>query len=133
LTSLAQLLDNIADHNATLLRLLTEPGVPADLAERLKQHILIEERENSVKLAGLLQQKPNAVTQKLLDHSFFLQRLIEEDSIAVDFQKELLHHFMEEHSEWLSAMTDNQERPTWTVGPLWPKGAWCVEKLSKAD
>lgn len=123
LTSLADVLHNIADHTQTLWQLLATPSVPADIARRLKQHMTLEEQENTAKLQAMQAVSPSLMIQKLLDHSFLIQRLMqEEESMPLDLRKELLDHFMEEHLEWTAEISPTGGTRNWTVGPLWPQG-----------
>lgn len=123
MTTLAEILHNIADHTQTLLHLIDDPSVPAEFTARLKQHMLLEEKENTAKLEALQSSSPHPLTRKLLDHSFFIQTIMQESAVSVALQRELLDHFMEEHQEWtaeLSPASNNDGK--WTVGPMWPQG-----------
>lgn len=99
-TPLAEILHNIADHTETILHVLNDPGVPGDVSQRMFSHILLEEKENTSKLEEIHGSGPTLLTQKLLDHSFFIQRMLQEQAMSVDLKRELLDHFMEEHLEW---------------------------------
>ena len=99
-TPLAEILHNIADHTETILHVLNDPGVPGDVSQRMFAHILLEEKENTTKLEEIHGAGPTLLTQKLLDHSFFIQRMLQEQAMSVDLKRELLDHFMEEHVEW---------------------------------
>lgn len=99
-TPLAEILHNIADHTETILHVLNDPGVPGDVSQRMFAHILLEEKENTTKLEEIHGAGPTLLTQKLLDHSFFIQRMLQEQAMSVDLKRELLDHFMEEHIEW---------------------------------
>jgi len=100
MTDLAEILHNIADHTETLYRFLSEPGVADDIRGRLIDHIVLEEKENTVRLQDLHNTSPTALTQKMLDHSFVLQRVMGDLTMPLDLKQELLHHFIEEHQEW---------------------------------
>lgn len=97
---IAEILHNIADHTETFYRFLSEPGVADDIRGRLIDHIILEEKENSIALQELHNVNPTALTQKMLDHSFVLQRVMNDVTMPLDLKQELLHHFMEEHAEW---------------------------------
>ena len=99
-TPLAEILHNIADHTETILHVLNDPGVPGDVSQRMFAHILLEEKENTAKLEEIHGSGPTLLTQKLLDHSFFIQRMLQEQAMSIDLKRELLDHFMEEHVEW---------------------------------
>lgn len=99
-TPLAEILHNIADHTETILHVLNDPGVPGDVSQRMFAHILLEEKENTAKLEEIHGAGPTLLTQKLLDHSFFIQRMLQEQAMSIDLKRELLDHFMEEHIEW---------------------------------
>ena len=99
-TPLAEILHNIADHTETILHVLNDPGVPGDVSQRMFSHILLEEKENTAKLEEIHGSGPTLLTQKLLDHSFFIQRMLQEQAMSIDLKRELLDHFMEEHIEW---------------------------------
>lgn len=99
-TPLAEILHNIADHTETILHVLNDPGVPGDVSQRMFSHILLEEKENTTKLEEIHGAGPTLLTQKLLDHSFFIQRMLQEQAMSIDLKRELLDHFMEEHVEW---------------------------------
>lgn len=120
MTSLNDIFHNIADHTETLLRVLRQGGVAADVEARLMEHIQFEEEENTAKLMVLHEEQPSAITRKLLDHSFFIQRMTEDGSMPAELKVELLDHFMEEHVEWRVELGTNPETPGWTVGPMWP-------------
>lgn len=100
MSDLAEILHNIADHTETFYRFLSEPGVAPEIKSRLIDHIVLEEQENTAKLADLHGTAPTPLTQKMLDHSFILQRVMNDQTMPLDLKQELLHHFMEEHSEW---------------------------------
>lgn len=121
--SLANILHNIADHTQTLWYLLNDQSIAPDIAGRLKQHILLEEKENSSRLQAMIDSDRSPLTQKLLDHSYFIQRIIEDDTMPFELRKELLDHFNEEHQEWKIELVSNSDNRKWTVGPLWPQGA----------
>ncbi len=97
---LAEILHNIADHTETILHVINDPGVPGDVSQRMFSHILLEEKENTAKLEEIHSAGPTLLTQKLLDHSFFIQRMLQEQAMSIDLKRELLDHFMEEHIEW---------------------------------
>jgi hypothetical protein len=97
---IAEILHNIADHTETFYRFLSEPGVADDIRGRLIDHIVLEEKENTIALQELHNTAPTALTQKMLDHSFVLQRVMNDVTMPLDLKQELLHHFMEEHAEW---------------------------------
>lgn len=99
-TPLAEILHNIADHTETILHVINDPGVPGDVTQRMFSHILLEEKENTAKLEEIHGAGPTLLTQKLLDHSFFIQRMLQEQAMSIDLKRELLDHFMEEHQEW---------------------------------
>ncbi len=99
-TPLAEILHNIADHTETILHVINDPGVPGDVSQRMFAHILLEEKENTAKLEEIHGAGPTLLTQKLLDHSFFIQRMLQEQAMSTDLKRELLDHFMEEHIEW---------------------------------
>ena len=134
MTSLSEILHNIADHTETFLRLMSERGLSPDLVGRMIEHISLEEQENSAELQALHSSNPTALTQKLLDHSFFLQKIMKDESIPTDLKQELLGHFMEEHQTWQAEMhtevspapqTEVKSAPesrAWTVGPMWQQG-----------
>ena len=98
--SLANVLHNIADHTDTLLRFLKEEGLDPEFVSRMEQHIFLEEKENSRQLKTISQHESDPVVQKLIDHSYFIQKMITDKSISRDLKLELLDHFMEEHQEW---------------------------------
>ncbi len=100
MTDVAEILHNIADHTETFHRFLSETGLNSDLKLRLIDHIILEERENTAKLHHLHGTSPSALTQKLLDHSYILQKIMGEGTMPLDLKQELLHHFIEEHQEW---------------------------------
>jgi len=79
---------------------LNDPGVPEDVSQRMFAHILLEEKENTEKLEEIHGAGPTLLTQKLLDHSFFIQRMLQEQAMSIELKRELLDHFMEEHVEW---------------------------------
>ncbi|MBX3152272.1 hypothetical protein KF728_19085 [Candidatus Obscuribacterales bacterium] len=112
---IAEILHNIADHTETFYRFLSEPGVADDIRGRLIDHIILEEKENTVALQELHNVNPTALTQKMLDHSFVLQRVMNDASMPLDLKQELLHHFMEEHAEWqtmvLGTPTGHAQKP----------------------
>lgn len=95
-----EILHNIADHTETLLRLLNQPGLDEGFRQRMLDHIGLEEAENAKLLEELHSSSPNVLTQKLLDHSFFIKKMISDPSIPLDLKQELLDHFGEEHREW---------------------------------
>lgn len=97
---LAEILHNIADHTETFYRFLSEPGVAPEIKTRLIDHIVLEEQENTARLAQLHGAAPTPLTQKMLDHSFILQKVMSDLTMPHDLKQELLHHFMEEHAEW---------------------------------
>jgi hypothetical protein len=97
---LAEILHNIADHTETFHRFLSEPGIADDIRGRLIDHIVLEEKENTTRLQELHSAAPTALTQKMLDHSFILQRVMSDLTMPLDLKQELLHHFIEEHQEW---------------------------------
>jgi len=99
-TPLAEILHNIADHTETILHVINDPNVPGDVSQRMFSHILLEEKENTAKLEEIHGSSPTLLTQKLLDHSFFIQRMLQEQAMSIDLKRELLDHFMEEHLEW---------------------------------
>lgn len=99
-TPLAEILHNIADHTETILHVINDPNVPGDVSQRMFSHILLEEKENTAKLEEIHGASPTLLTQKLLDHSFFIQRMLQEQAMSIDLKRELLDHFMEEHLEW---------------------------------
>ncbi|MBX9668489.1 MAG: hypothetical protein K2X93_12765 [Candidatus Obscuribacterales bacterium] len=100
MTDVAEILHNIADHTETFHRFLSETGLNSELKSRLIDHIILEERENTAKLHQLHGTNPSALTQKLLDHSYILQKIMGEGTMPTDLKQELLHHFIEEHEEW---------------------------------
>lgn len=137
LTDLPDILHNIADHTQTLFRLLAEESTAPEVVERLKQHMLLEEQENTARLQELHSTQPQLLTQKLLDHSFFIQKMMKEEAMSLELKRELLDHFMEEHVEWAAELappahqgypsspkevTTESKGSQWTVGPLWPQG-----------
>lgn len=100
---LADILHNIADHTDTLLRVLREAQLDPEFVQRLENHILLEEKENARKLESLSPVSPQGsdpLVKKLKDHSYFIQRMIEDRTIPRDLKEELLDHFTEEHQEW---------------------------------
>jgi hypothetical protein len=97
---LADILHNIADHTDTLLRVLREPELDSEFVSRLEQHILLEEMENAKRLQSLESESQDPLVKKLVDHNYFIQKLITDSSIPKDLKEELLDHFMEEHQEW---------------------------------
>lgn len=112
---IAEILHNIADHTETLYRFLSEPAIADDIKGRLIDHIVLEEKENTVALQELHNVNPTALTQKMLDHSFVLQRVMNDYTMPLDLKQELLHHFIEEHQEWqtmvLGTPTGHAEEP----------------------
>ena len=123
MTSLAQILHNIEDHARTLLHLLNEPSTPADITERLKQHMLLEEQENTTRLQELQNSEPATIIQKALDHSYLIQQMMQQDeALSAELERELLDHFIEEHEIWSNEISSSANTRQWTVGPLWPKG-----------
>ncbi|MCC7530666.1 MAG: hypothetical protein IT342_19235 [Candidatus Melainabacteria bacterium] len=110
-TPLAEILHNIADHTETILNVINDPGVPADVSQRLFSHIVLEEKENTAKLEEIHGAGPTLLTQKLLDHSFFIQRMLQEQSMNIDLKRELLDHFMEEHIEWRAELLGPEAPP----------------------
>lgn len=144
--TLANVLHNIADHTDTLLRFLKEDGLDPEFVKRMENHIYLEEKENSVALKQLSDHSDEPILQKLLDHSYFIQKMIKDQSIARDLRIELLDHFMEEHQEWQTehkadfgfteakAQVQKSEdvksdgahhegfSKGWTVGPMWGQG-----------
>ncbi len=134
MTSLPEILHNIADHTETFLRLMSEQGLSPDIVNRMIDHISLEEQENSAALEQLHSNDPTPLTRKLLDHSFFLQKIMKDGSIPVDLKQELLGHFMEEHQTWQaelqvgvsptpdSGVKTEPELRSWTVGPMWQQG-----------
>ncbi len=99
-TPLGEILHNIADHTETILHVLNEPNLAADVVQRMNDHILLEEKENSAKLEEIHRSNPTTLTQKLLDHSFFIQKMLSGPTMSLALKKELLDHFAEEHLEW---------------------------------
>lgn len=122
MTSLAEILHNIADHTETIFHLLAQPTLDQDFSRRVAEHIFFEEEENTLKLKELQGSDPAPLVRKLLDHSYFLQKIIRDESIPLDLKNELLHHFMEEHQEWQAELRPQGPERNWTVGPMWPKG-----------
>lgn len=121
--SLSEILDNIADHTETLFQLIDDGTIAPDVASRLKQHMLLEEKETTAALQERLAGNPSPMIQKLLDHSFFIQRMMqEEEAMSVQLKRELLHHFMEEHRIWMAELSAGSDSRRWTVGPLWRQG-----------
>jgi hypothetical protein len=122
---------NIADHARTILHMLNQPVAP-DVNQRLEDHMLLEEKENTARLVEIGAESPSAIVQKALDHSFFIQRMLQRDeSMTAELKKELLDHFIEEHEIWSLELSSSQPTQSsssqtitrnWTVGPLWPKG-----------
>ncbi len=110
-TPLAEILHNIADHTETILHVLNDPGVPGDVSQRMFSHILLEEKENTAKLEEIHGAGPTLLTQKLLDHSFFIQRMLQEQAMSIDLKRELLDHFMEEHIEWRTELLGPEAPP----------------------
>jgi hypothetical protein len=100
MSDLAEILHNIADHTETFYRFLSEPGVTPEIKARLIDHIVLEETENTARLSQLHGTSPTPLTQKMLDHSFILQKVMGDATMPQDLKQELLHHFMEEHAEW---------------------------------
>ena len=125
---LADILHNIADHTDTLLKVLREPGLDQEFVGRMEEHILLEEKENSEKLKELITDDSEPIVKKLLDHSYFIQKVIEDRGIPKELKEELLDHFMEEHQEWQiaddtsSSGTSSNSDTGWTVGPMWTPG-----------
>lgn len=105
MTDLAEILHNIADHTETFYRFLSEPGVTPEIKARLIDHIVLEEQENTARLSALHGTNPTALTQKMLDHSYILQKVMNDATMPNDLKQELLHHFMEEHQEWQMQVT----------------------------
>ncbi|MCA9801521.1 MAG: hypothetical protein KC777_06020 [Cyanobacteria bacterium HKST-UBA02] len=143
MSELNEILHNIADHTETLHRIIGDQNLETELKRRLVEHIILEEKDNSERLRRLHSGNPRPITQKLLDHSYFLQKMVSSDSMTVELKAELLHHFMEEHQEWqrdlqvdyhapgpgpatvLAAGSDspkNESTTSWTVGPMWGQG-----------
>ena len=122
LTAFADILHNIADHTATLLKLSDEQSLAPDIVARLNQHMLLEEQENTTKLQEMQALEPSPITQKLLDHSFLIQRMMQGEAMSLELRRDLLDHFMEEHKEWMAEISANSNARQWTVGPLWPQG-----------
>lgn len=147
--SLANVLHNIADHTDTLFRFLNEEGLDPEFVRRMEEHILKEEKENSHRLNQLVNEDSDPVVSKLLDHSYFIQKMISDKSISKDLKIELLDHFMEEHQEWqvgegaphkpgagfkegsvsvgkfnqIESLEGNEPQISgWTVGPMWGQG-----------
>ena len=108
---LSEILHNVADHTETFFRFLGETDVSEELKTRLIDHIVLEESENTTKLQQLHQASPTALTQKLLDHSFILQKIMGDATMPLDLKQELLHHFMEEHLEWQKELGSSQTQP----------------------
>jgi hypothetical protein len=75
---------------------------------RMFEHIYFEEQENTTELQQLPEAQSNPLVKKLLDHSYFLQKMLKDTSIPVDIKQELLDHFMEEHVEWQAQYYPNQ-------------------------
>jgi len=144
-SELNEILHNIADHTETLHRIIGDQNLETELKRRLVEHIILEEKDNSERLSRLHAGNPRPITQKLLDHSYFLQQMVSSDSMNVELKAELLHHFMEEHQEWqrdlqvdyhasapaaVSAVgqeagkpaSKNESTTSWTVGPMWGQG-----------
>jgi len=121
---LGEILHNIGDHAKALLRMLQEPGLNEEFATRMYEHINLEEKENTEKLILISKDNSNALVRKLLDHSFFIQKMIEDDSIPLDLKIELLDHFMEEHAEWERDFKRDGQSTSWTVGPIWNQGGY---------
>ena len=128
---LADILHNIADHTDTLLKVLKEQSLDQEFVGRMEQHILLEEKENSEKLVKILEETDDPIVKKLLDHSYFIQKVIEDKGIPRELKEELLDHFMEEHEEWqitedttnkVSNSTTQKSGSEWTVGPMWTPG-----------
>ena len=122
MTSLADILHNVTDHTQTLLRLLNGEAVTPDFINKLNQHILLEEQENTSKLQAMQSLKPSAITQKLLDHSYLIQQMMQEEAMPKELKQELLDHFMEEQNAWMTEVSSISNNRQWTVGPLWPQG-----------
>jgi hypothetical protein len=124
LTSLAQVVHNMMDHARTMLHLLNQPIAP-DIAMRLEDHLLLEYKENTTRLEEIQTESPSLIAKKALDHSYFIQRMLErEQSMTPELKKELLDHFIEEHEIWSVEIAASQPNTSsnWTVGPMWPKG-----------
>ncbi len=121
-TPLAEILHNIADHTETILHVLNDPGVPGDVSQRMFAHILLEEKENTAKLEEIHGAGPTLLTQKLLDHSFFIQRMLQEQAMSVELKRELLDHFMEEHVEWRVELLGPEAPPHGGGKPAQPGG-----------
>lgn len=100
MNNLPEILHNIAEHTETLHQILSEEGITSEVKERMVEHIILEEKENSERLTQLHGREPSVLTQKLLDHSFFLQKMVNDQSMSHALKLELLHHFIEEHQEW---------------------------------
>lgn len=98
--SIDEILHNVSDHTETLLRVFRQPVGNDEFTQRLIKHIALEEEENSKALEVLHAASPSLLTQKLMDHSFFLKTMVLDQSIPLDLKQELLHHFGEEHAEW---------------------------------
>ncbi|MCE7868858.1 hypothetical protein DYH09_00610 [bacterium CPR1] len=113
--NLAEILHNMHEHTETYHRLLQEGELDGEFVQRLCEHIVLEESENSQLLQGL---ERTPLAQKMLDHSYFLQQMIRQPEMPLDLKLELLHHFLEEHQEW---ERDLSPQTHWTVGPLWPR------------
>lgn len=120
LTSLADILHNIADHAQALLLLLNDQSVTPEFINRINDHIFFEEQENTSKLQELQNGQPTAIIQKLLDHSYLIQQMTRQPSMSVGLKRELLDHFTEEHQAWMAEVASNSDSRQWTVGPLWP-------------
>ncbi|HEY9867668.1 MAG TPA: hypothetical protein V6D08_00550 [Candidatus Obscuribacterales bacterium] len=127
MTSLADILHNITDHTDTILRVLGQQDLSQDFMSRMMDHILFEEKENTARLQELQNSEPSPLIQKLIDHSFFIQKIIKDESMPVDLKQELLGHFLEEHQVWQSDLPAPEiktapETRGWTVGPMWQQG-----------
>ena len=109
--NLSEILHNVADHTETFFRFLGETNIADDLRNRLIDHIILEESENTDKLQQLHDGNPTAITQKLLDHSYILQRIMRDGTMPLDLKQELLHHFMEEHTEWQQQLGVGHDEP----------------------
>ncbi|MEW6280664.1 MAG: hypothetical protein AB1758_18710 [Candidatus Eremiobacterota bacterium] len=116
--TLSDILHNMHEHTETYRRLLTEPSIDPAFRQRLEAHIVLEEQENSQRLEAM---ERTGLTKKMLDHSFFLQRMIEQPAMAASLKAELLHHFAEEHAAW---QEDLKRNAGWTVGPMWRGERW---------
>ncbi|MBZ0188450.1 MAG: hypothetical protein K8F91_19535 [Candidatus Obscuribacterales bacterium] len=143
MSELVEILHNIAEHTETLHKIIGDAAISSELKQRLVDHIILEEKENSARLTRLHAAQPAPIIQKLIDHSYFLQKMVNEDAMITDLKIELLHHFMEEHLVWQKdlelnfhagttaidssskapAKVENETPSTpWTVGPMWGQG-----------